>query len=73
MLTSIALRFLYSSSSAVGTSNTFMFWVFYLSPYLPYVLSPCHVTQVQQLCCICPRSKVHIWGRTYDFWPSEPG
>jgi hypothetical protein len=26
-----------------------MFWVFYLSPYLPYVLSPCHVTQVQHI------------------------
>jgi hypothetical protein len=24
-----------------------MFWVFYLFLYLPYVLSPCHVIQVQ--------------------------
>jgi hypothetical protein len=28
------------SSSAVGTSNTFKFWVSYLSPFLLYVLSP---------------------------------
>jgi hypothetical protein len=34
---------------------------------------PCHVTQVQPHCCICPRSKAHIWGRTYDLWSSEPG
>jgi hypothetical protein len=27
-------------------SNTIMFWVSYLSPYLSYVLSPYHVTQV---------------------------
>jgi hypothetical protein len=50
-----------------------MFWVFYLFLYLPYMLSPCHVIQVQPHCCICPRSKVHIWGRTYDFWSSETG
>jgi hypothetical protein len=29
-----------------------MFWVFYLSP--------CHVTQVQQHCCICPQSEVSV-------------
>jgi hypothetical protein len=57
----------------VGTSNAFMFWVFYLFLYLPCVLSLCHVIQVQPHCCICPRSKVHIWRRTYDFWSSEPG
>jgi hypothetical protein len=39
----------------MGTSNTFMFWVFYLFLYLLYVLSPCHVIQVQPHCCICPR------------------
>jgi hypothetical protein len=64
ILTSVALRHYGISSSAVGTSNTFKFWVSYLSPFLLYVLSPCHVTQVQQHCCIWPGSKVHIWGRT---------
>jgi hypothetical protein len=37
------------------------------------VLSPYHVIQIQPHCCICPRSKVRIWGRTYDFWSSELG
>jgi hypothetical protein len=50
-----------------------MFWVFYLFLYLLYVLSPFLVIQVQLHCCICPRSKVLIWGRTYNFWFSEPG
>jgi hypothetical protein len=35
------------SFSGVGTSNAFMFWIFYLFLYLPYVLSPCHVIKVQ--------------------------
>jgi hypothetical protein len=25
-----------------------MFWVFYLTPYLPYMFSPCYVTEVLQ-------------------------
>jgi hypothetical protein len=37
------------------------------------MFSPCHVIQVQPHCCVWPRFKVHIWGRTYDFWSSEPG
>jgi hypothetical protein len=47
------------------------FGFFYLFLCLPYVLSPCHVILAQIHCCICPRSKVCIWGRTYDFWSSE--
>jgi hypothetical protein len=46
---------------------------FNLFLYLPYVLSPCHVIQVQPHCCICLRFKVRIWGRTYHFWSSELG
>jgi hypothetical protein len=34
--------------------HVFMFWVFYLFLYHPYVLSPCHVIPVQPHCCICP-------------------
>jgi hypothetical protein len=56
-----------------GHQTFFMFWVFYLSTYLPYVLSHCHVNQVHQHCYICLRPKVYIWGKTYDFWSSEPG
>jgi hypothetical protein len=59
--------------SAVRTSNTIMLWVSYLSPYLLCVLYPYHVTEVGPNCCICPRSKVWVWGRTHDFWSSEPG
>jgi hypothetical protein len=32
----------------MGTSNAFMFWVFYLFLYLLYVLSPCHVIRAEQ-------------------------
>jgi hypothetical protein len=62
MITSVALSFCISSSG-VETSNAFMFcmfWVFYPFPHLLYVLSLCHVIQVQPHCCICPRSKVCI-------------
>jgi hypothetical protein len=61
------------NSFGVGTSNAFMFWVFYLTPYFLYMFSPCHVTQVLQHCCVFPRSKDCIWGRTYYFWSSEFG
>jgi hypothetical protein len=30
-------------------------------------------SQVQLHCCVCPKSKVRIWGRTCEFWSSEPG
>jgi hypothetical protein len=46
---------------------------FLLYLYLLYVLSPYLVIQIQPHCCICPRSKVRIWGRRYYFWSSEPG
>jgi hypothetical protein len=32
----------------VETPNAFMFWVFYIFPYLPYVLFPCHVIQANR-------------------------
>jgi hypothetical protein len=59
MLTSV--EDFYINSSGVRTSNAFRFWVFYLTPYLPYMFSPCHVAQILQHCCICPKSKVCIW------------
>jgi hypothetical protein len=41
--------------------QTLSYFGFLTYPHnLPYVLSPCHVTQVQPHCCICPRSEVCI-------------
>jgi hypothetical protein len=54
----------------VGTSNAFMLWIFYLTLYLPYDLPLSYYPNIIQVlwhCCIFPRSKDHIWGRTYNF------
>jgi hypothetical protein len=46
-------------------------------PTFPYFFCMCSPLSMwpmsNNIYCISFRSKVHIWGRTYDFWPSEPG
>jgi hypothetical protein len=46
--------------------------------FCPLLFPPVHspplsVTCVLQYCCICARSIIHIWERTCNFGPSEPG
>jgi hypothetical protein len=41
--------------------------------YITQMCSPLSCDPVQPHCCICCRSKVHIWGTRYDFWSFKLG
>jgi hypothetical protein len=60
LLASVALKFLHYFLCIEGDKCYLVFWVSYLSSYLPCVFLLCYVIKVQSPCCVYLGSNVCI-------------
>jgi hypothetical protein len=67
-LASVRLRYSFLYSEHI---NHIQVLISFPCPIFPMQSSLTEIS-VQLYYCICFSSTIHVWGRIYDFWPSEP-